>query len=302
MLLEPRTVKLSTRTGIEVHRTIPHGRRRTIGAWCFVDHFGPTVQTDGMVVAAHPHIGLQTVTWLFEGQVEHRDSVGSVQLIRAGEVNVMTSGRGIAHSELSLADSELLHAVQLWVALPDSERNRSAHFEHRGDLPTVELNAHGATAKVFIGELAGAAAATQVFSPLLGAELRIPAGQSVTLSMTPNWDYGVLVVDGRATVNGEYVDTRELVALEPDATQITIEAGADADLLAVLLGGEPLGEPLLMWWNFVAREHNEIVEARELWNSEGPARSARFGADFEDQIGGWIPAPELPNLILQARY
>ena len=119
MLLEPRFVKISTRTGIEVRRTLPNARKRMIGAWAFADHFGPTPQTEGMVVAAHPHTGLQTATWMIEGRFEHRDSIGSIQLLEPGQLNLMTAGRGIAHSELSMADAKTLHAVQLWIALPD---------------------------------------------------------------------------------------------------------------------------------------------------------------------------------------
>ena len=153
-VIDPRLVKISTRTEVDIKRSLPHAALKRIGAWVFLDHFGPTVQVDGMVVAAHPHSGLQTVTWPFAGVVDHRDSVGSSQVIRAGQLNLMTAGRGVAHSEKSQPVGDQLHAVQLWIALPDLERNRDASFEHFGDLPVLELGS--LTARIFIGELNGA--------------------------------------------------------------------------------------------------------------------------------------------------
>ncbi len=292
MLLEPRLVKLTTRTEIEVRRLLPHLRQRYIGAWCFVDHFGPTNQTNGMVVAAHPHTGLQTATWVFEGEVEHRDSVGSVQEIKPGQLNLMTAGHGIAHSELSLKREGRLHAVQLWIALPDAERERIPDFAHHADLPVVNLGA--ATVKVFVGELLGARSYARTYTKLLGAEIRMPASASVTVPLEANFEHGVLVAEGAVTVNSEPVALNQMEYLETGHQNLTLTATEDCTL--VLLGGEPLGEKLLMWWNFIARSHSEIVEMRRSWN----AREPRFG-EFSDQIGGWIPAPDLPNVELRPR-
>ncbi|MEN9753012.1 MAG: hypothetical protein RL670_703 [Actinomycetota bacterium] len=292
MLLEARSVKLTPRTGIEVQRLLPHLQQRYIGAWCFVDHFGPTQQTDGMVVAAHPHTGLQTATWVFEGHVEHRDSVGSIQNIAPGELNLMTAGHGIAHSELSLKQSTVLHSVQLWIALPEAERERLPHFEHHADLPTVSLG--GASVKVFIGDWLGVRSNALVYSKLLGAELRLPAGESVTLPLEPSFEHGFMVALGGVTVNDSPVLTNQMEYLAPGAKSVMITA--DSDSVLIVLGGVPLGEKLLMWWNFIARSHEEIVEMRRAWN----AREPRFG-EFADRIGGWIPAPELPNVELRPR-
>jgi quercetin 2,3-dioxygenase len=296
VIIEPRNVKLTTRTGVEVRRSVPHARLRRIGAWCFVDHFGPTKQTDGMVVAAHPHTGLQTVTWVFEGAFDHRDSIGSVQAIAPGQLNLMTAGIGISHSELSISSSENLHAVQLWIALPDEHRNQEPFFEHQANLPILELD--GYSAKLLVGEFQGAKAPTKVFSELVGVELRIPRGESIRLPLQPHFEYGLLIAKGEVLAGVEELErvaTNNLAFWPTGNTDLVVSAG-DQDVIAILLGGVPMHEKILMWWNFIARDHQEIVQVREAWNS----RDARFGS-FEDDIGGWIPAPELPNLILQPR-
>src|SRR6201988_275271 len=167
------TVARNARVGdITVRRMLPLRLRRSIGAWCFIDHYGP-MDVDGvtgMAVPPHPHIGLQTVTWLLSGNVLHRDSLGSEQLIRPGQLNLMTSGRGIAHAEESPAEHDpTLHGVQLWVALPDAGRQVDPAFEHHGELPATSLG--GFMITVLTGELAGAASAATTFSPIVGAEL-----------------------------------------------------------------------------------------------------------------------------------
>lgn len=296
MIIEPRRVKLTTRTGIEVRRNVPHANLRKIGAWCFVDHFGPTVQSEGMVVAAHPHTGLQTVTWLFQGAVDHRDSIGTKQTITPGQLNLMTAGKGISHSELSLANNENLHAVQLWIALPDQVRNQAPAFEHQSDLPEVSLG--DAKIKVLVGEFADAKSPTKVFSDLVGLEIRIPAGKEIKIELNPEFEYGILAVQGNLAAGIgrlEEVVESNLGYWPKGNTDLKIEATSE-DVIAILLGGRPMDEKILMWWNFIGRTHEEIVEARTQWNQ----RSNRFG-QFEDEIGDWIPAPDLPNLILQPR-
>ena len=294
-VIDPRVVKISTRTEVDIKRSLPHAALKRIGAWVFLDHFGPTDQVDGMVVAAHPHAGLQTVTWPFAGVVDHRDSVGSQQIIRAGQLNLMTAGRGVAHSEKSQPIGDQLHAVQLWVALPDAVRNQDASFEHLAHLP--ELKRGALTARVFIGELDGVRSPARVFTPLVGAELRLPAGEQATMPLRPEFEYGLLVVHGEALVNGLRVAPDQLAYFEPaEFAELQLEASGSGELLAVLLGGEPFGEPIVMWWNFIGRTADEIVEMREQWN----ARDQRFG-EVVDEVGGWIPAPDLPNATLRAR-
>ena len=312
MLLEPRLVKLSTRTGVEVRRTIPNAKLRRIGAWVFVDHFGPTAQTDGMVVAAHPHSGLQTMTWLFEGLVEHRDSVGSVQSITPGQLNLMTAGRGVSHSELSQRGPASMHAAQLWIALPESDRNVAPSFQHLADLPSLPL-VDGASGTLLVGELLGLRSPAKVHTPLVAAELNLPAGSVLTLSVDAAFEHGVLVVAGEALVNGEPTATTELSFAEAGQQTLILEAIGTEPLKLLMIGGAPFHEPIVMWWNFITRTNDEVAALRQAWNSYDEADAdGRFGnldgvsseklfSTFDDRVGGWIPAPDLPNVVLRAR-
>lgn len=287
-IVAPREVKLTTRTEVSVFRTVPSPHLRRIGAWIFVDHFGPTEQVTGMTVAQHPHTGLQTVTWLFEGAVDHRDSIGSVQNVLPGQLNLMTAGSGVAHSERSLAaGSARMHAVQLWLALPEERRNGAPDFQH---LETAEAAISGDAAfKVIIGEYLGVKSDARVYHPTLGAELRLNGEHR--LQLRPDWEYGLLLVAGSLTIDGQEVPLRHLVHL-PLGSQSPLLVGNDA--VGILLGGAPFQEQIVMWWNFVARSHEEIVEMRNHWNQ-------RDYPEFTDELGGWIPAPELPNVQLRSR-
>lgn len=287
LTVSPRVVKLTTRTEVDIKRSFPQPALRRIGAWVFLDHFGPTPQVDGMVVAQHPHTGLQTVTWPFAGHVEHRDSVGSIRVLNPGELNLMTAGKGISHSEISLPTSESLHAAQLWLALPESARGIDPFFEHHGNLPTFSSGA--SEAKVFIGSLGGTTSPAKIFTPLVGAELRVSGDWDLPLE--PDFEHGILAVSGELFVNGEPLAVDDLVYLAPGERALISGNG-----IALLLGGEPFKEHIVMWWNFIARSHAEIVQMRETWNAQGPD-----WAPFEDRIGGWIPAPELPNVELRPR-
>jgi redox-sensitive bicupin YhaK (pirin superfamily) len=292
MILSPRTVKLTTRSGTEISRTLPHRQLRTIGAWCFVDHFGPTTQEDAMSVAAHPHVGLQTVSWLFEGEVEHRDSLGSVQVIKPGQLNLMTAGYGVAHSELSTPNAKMMHGVQLWTVLPDGARNSEARFDHYQGLPTSEFD--GITVRLFIGEFLGMVSPALTFSPLLGAEVKVSPGSSQSISLRPEFEYGLLLVAGDLEVNSEELPLKNLFYIPAGEKSMRISSTSGATF--VLLGGEPFKEEIIMWWNFIGRTHEEIMKMRADWNDQ----STRFPY-FEDQIHGRIPAPELPNLRLSPR-
>lgn len=263
-----------------------------IGPWCFIDYFGPTPQTDAMVVAAHPHTGLQTVTWLLEGEIEHRDSLGTVQIIKPGQLNLMTAGFGIAHSELSLSTSGNLHAVQMWLALPEASKDVAPAFEHQANLPEVKLP--NGTAKVLAGSFMGASAPTTTFSKLIGVELRLQPGLH-EFEVDPSFEHGVLSIEGELTVSGENLGVGDLFYVQAGTDKVAIRVQSAATLM--LVGGRPLHEKILMWWNFIGRTHSDIVAARESWN----ARELRFGPEFPDRVGGWIPAPELPNLTLQSR-
>lgn len=292
ILLNPRKVEIGTRTGIAIERTLPHREFRTIGAWCFVDHFGPTDQIKAMSVAAHPHTGLQTVTWLFQGLVEHRDSVGSVQQISPGELNLMTAGKGISHSELSTNQSDYLHGVQLWIVLPDEFRNIDGNFAHYENLPVVENSDY--QLHLFIGSFGAVAAPVKVYSNLIGAEINIKSANKFELALDPKFEHGFLVISDFTVIDGSKVSSGSMIYFPAGKKSIEIQGSPESKI--ILLGGEPFEEPFIMWWNFIGRTHDEIVEMRTDWES----RNKRFGS-FEDQIGGSISAPPMPNLRLVPR-
>lgn len=300
-LVEPRAVPLGGPRAMTVRRTLPRRVRSLIGAWCFVDHYGPdrVADTGGMVVPGHPHTGLQTVSWLFEGQIEHRDTTGAHALVRPGELNLMTAGRGIAHSEFSTRGTTTLHGVQLWLALPSAHRQAAPAFEHYAP-PRTELD--GCAVRVFLGSLAGSTSPVTTFSPLLGAELVLPAGAAVSPAVAEGFEHGVLLDTGTVEVCGTAAAPGELVYLPPGRSALDLRAGADGARV-LLLGGEPLGERIVMWWNFVGSSHEEITGYRAQWQDEraaGGTADGRFGA-FPAEWESTLPAPELPNARLTPR-
>lgn len=288
-------VALGGPRGMTVTRTLPNRARRMVGAWCFVDHYGPQDirGAPGMQVPPHPHIGLQTVSWLVAGEVLHHDSIGNEQRIRPGQLNLMTAGRGISHSEQSPPEhGPVLHGVQLWTALPGTDRAVAPHFEHHPDLPT--LDDARSTVTVIMGELAGLASPARVYSPLVGAEAELAAGADTRLRLRPDWEYAVLGLHGAAEVDEAALTPGPLLYLGLGRTELTLRAAVPARLL--LLGGEPFAEHLVMWWNFVGRDHDEIATAREQW----AAADARFGT-VTGYPGGPLPAPEMPTVRLRPR-
>ncbi|MEH1017548.1 pirin family protein [Micromonospora sp. CPCC 206060] len=277
-----------------VRRLLPQRPRRMVGAWCFVDHFGPDDVADrpGMQVPPHPHTGLQTVTWLVEGEILHRDGLGNTQSIRPGELNVMTSGHGIAHSEQSPPrHPPVMHGVQLWVALPDHARHGAPDFAHHAALPS--WRGGDLTATVLVGEFGPVRSPAVVHTPLLGVELRGHGPGSTRLPLDPGFEHGVLVMSGAAEVADTHLTPGTLLYLEPGRRELTVRAGEDVRLL--LLGGEPFDEPLVMWWNFVGRSHEEIVQAREDWMA-----GRRFAPVLDDPAAP-LPAPDMPTTRLKAR-
>lgn len=291
-LLTPRHVQLGEST--EVRRLLPNLGRRMVGAWAFVDHYGPDDIADepGMQVPPHPHMGLQTVSWLHEGEVLHRDSLGSLQQIRPRELGLMTSGRAISHSEESpKPHARFLHGAQLWVALPGSDRHVEPRFEHHTGLPAV--TAPGLTATVILGELDGAASPGTAYTPIVGADLTLTAGAEARLPLDPDFEYAVLSMSGEAEIDGVPVLPGSMLYLGCGRTELPLRAASDAGLM--LLGGEPFAEEIVMWWNFVGRSHEEIEQARQDW-MEGP----RFG-EVKGYDGGRLPAPELPPVALKPR-
>ncbi|MEU2428253.1 pirin family protein [Streptomyces sp. NPDC007861] len=291
-LLTPRRVQLGEST--EVRRLLPNLGRRMVGAWCFVDHYGPDDIADepGMQVPPHPHMGLQTVSWLHDGEVLHRDSVGSLQTIRPRELGLMTSGRAISHSEESpRSHARFLHGAQLWVALPEAHRHVEPHFQHHPELPQV--TAPGLTATVILGDLDGAASPGTVYTPITGADLALTRGTETRLPLEPDFEYAVLSMSGEAHVDGVPVLPGSMLYLGCGRTELPLRAESDAALM--LLGGEPFEEEIVMWWNFIGRTNEEIQQARSDWMT-GP----RFG-EVKGYDGDPLAAPELPPVPLKPR-
>ena len=296
-VITSREVPLGGPRAMTVHRTLPQRQRSLVGAWCFADHYGPAdvSKTGGMDVPPHPHTGLQTVSWLFAGEIEHRDSGGVHEMVRPGELNLMTAGSGVAHSEVSTPQTTTLHGVQLWVALPDSARDQPRDFAHHVP-PVVAL--WGGSAQVFLGSLAGSTSPVATATPLLGAEVLVSPGEEVILAVDPAFEHGVLVDAGPVHLDGVELARAELGYVDTGRRQIVLRNPGAEPARIVLLGGEPFEEPLVMWWNFVGRTHEEIVGFREQWQ----ARSDRFGA--VEGYGGFpkhLPAPALPTTRLKAR-
>jgi redox-sensitive bicupin YhaK (pirin superfamily) len=292
-LLTPRTVPLGEST--VVRRLLPNLGRRMVGAWCFVDHYGPDdiAQEPGMQVPPHPHMGLQTVSWLHEGEVLHRDSLGSKQTVRPRELGLMTSGRAIAHSEESPRDhARYLHGAQLWVALPDAHRGTEPAFEHHAQLPEV-TGGGGLHATVILGELDGAASPGTTFSPIVGADLTLGEGTAARLPLEPDFEYAVLTMSGEPEVDGVRLEPGSMLYLGTGRSALPLDAAVESSL--VLLGGEPFEEQIIMWWNFIGRTPEEIADAREAWQS-----GDRFG-EVHGYAGDRLQAPALPPTPLKPR-
>jgi redox-sensitive bicupin YhaK (pirin superfamily) len=276
-----------------VRRTLPQRERSLIGAWCFVDHYGPV--TAKMDVPPHPHTGLQTVSWLFSGGVEHRDSGGVHAIVRPGELNLMTAGAGICHSEVSVQSSVVLHGAQLWVALPESARDTGRDFAHYAPPP---ISLPGAMARVFLGELAGNRSPVPTFTPLLGAQLDLDPHTPLDVDVDPAFEHGVLCDMGDVEMCGNALAVADLGYQSPGSSNLHLRNMADRPARVLLLGGTPFTEELVMWWNFVGRSHDDIAGYRQLWE----AADERFGA-----VAGYqgavtrLPAPPLPTTRLLPR-
>lgn len=248
----------------QVRRVLPSKARTMVGPFIFVDQFGPASLTgDGMGVRPHPHINLATVTWLFDGAIEHRDSLGSFATIRPGQVNLMTAGSGIVHSERSpkgeLADNPGLFGMQTWLALPDGQEEIAPAFEAMTDLPVI--TAKGAKAWVIMGELWGAKAPTTTYAQTIYAEIVLEAGGSVPLDISAD-ERAVMLVNGDARVDGVALEQYQLAVLAPD-TAMTLTSAGGARVM--LLGGEAFTSQRHVWWNFVSSRPERIAQAKADW-------------------------------------
>lgn len=300
-VVAPREVPLGGPRAMRVRRTLPQRGRSLIGAWCFLDHYGPDAATSGalMRLPGHPHTGLQTVSWLFDGELEHLDTIGSRSVVRAGELNLMTAGRGIAHSEFSTPDTTVLHGVQLWVALPDSGRFTEPRFEHHVPEP---ITVGPARLRVFVGSLMGSTSPARTSTRLLGAQLDVEPDSTLLLHVDPGFEHGILVDSGEVRVAGVTAADAHLLCLPAGAATLTVESGAQP-VRAILLGGEPLAERIVMWWNFIGRSHEEIVRFRAEWQEQAAVGRGVAGpyGQFPDRWDTVLPAPELPNARLRPR-
>ena len=289
-MIELTAARSATVGSTQVRRALPTHNRRTVGAWCFADHMGPATvnPTTTIDVGPHPHTGLHTVTWLTAGELVHRDSLGSEQLIRPGQLNLMTAGHGVVHAEQSPPGFHgTLEGIQLWVAQPEATRHGPPAFAHHADLGHVDLD--GGTATVLIGDVHGTTSPASCDPGLVGAELRLHA--ATTMGLRTTFEHAVVVLDGAVDIDGTTITPGHLGWLAPGRDEVRITPttpSSPTPSIVMVLGGEPFTERLSMWWNFVARTRDEIDAAREAWNSGDP----RFGPVDTDLAP--IAAPQPP--------
>lgn len=288
--LEARSAEIGG--GLTIRRALPNRHRRTVGAWCFLDHAGPMefAAGGGMHVGPHPHIGLQTFTWLIEGEVVHRDSLGNEQVITPGQVNLMTAGGGIAHAEDSAPGrAGRLHAAQLWIALPEGQRRRPPAFRNYPHLPLLESG--GFSVRVLAGSAFGQTSPAEVYSPLVGLDLSATGAAALAMPLTASFEHAALALSGTASVAGEALAPGTLLYFGPGREELTLRTEGGARIL--LIGGTPFGEEILVWWNFVARTREEIAQATRDWNT-----GRRFGAVHGSPAPPLV-APDVAGLNLR---
>lgn len=276
---------------LTLHRVLPARGRRMIGPWCFFDRYGPLSFTENppMDVAPHPHIGLQTLSWLFDGEIIHNDSLGSECLVGPGHLSLMTAGRGIAHAEQTPREnSGKLNGVQLWIALPDAVRSMPPAFQCTSDLGVVERPSGVVT--VIAGDVSGQHSPGKFFSPTLGAEIKLHRNAAFDLPLDPSFEHGIMLVEGDAHAYTSQLERDTLYYLTPGYDEIRLKSEQGARLL--LIGGAPFGEAILMWWNFVARTSEEMAEAHRRWEAHALA------GEVPRYTGARLEAPELPGRLI----
>jgi redox-sensitive bicupin YhaK (pirin superfamily) len=284
MVIVPRARDLG---GFEVRRALPSARKQMVGPFIFFDQMGPALMQpgQGIDVRPHPHIGLATVTWLFDGSIYHRDSLGSSQPISPGELNWMTAGRGIVHSERTappeLARERKVFGIQSWVALPKDHEETAPAFDHveAHMLPVIETR--GISARIIAGSLYGATSPVKTHSDLFYADVQMTAGTALPLPVEHE-ERGVYVAEGEIEVAGQVFEQGRLLVFRP-GDAITIRAKGNARIM--LLGGEPMDGPRYIWWNFVSSSKDRIEAAKDDWKK---ARFAIVPGDEKD----FIPLPE----------
>ena len=274
--------------GTIIKRALPSRNKRMVGAWCFLDHAGPVnfPAGEGLDVGPHPHIGLQTFTWMIEGTMMHTDSLGSKQLIRPKQVNLMTAGYGISHTEVAPETETQMHAAQLWIALPNDKRNMSPQFDHYPELPVIMQDQIEFT--VLVGEFLQTISPVHVHTPLVGVDLTAQTNTKTSIPLNPNFEYAFMALEGIAHIHGHELNADNLIVLEQGLSEIDIEIMQGQRIL--LIGGEPFESEILLWWNFVGRTMEDMQLAREQWMNH----DRRFG-QIPDYAGKRLEAPELPE-------
>jgi redox-sensitive bicupin YhaK (pirin superfamily) len=289
LTLTPTTHDLG---GFKVHRTLPHRQRTTVGPFIFFDQMGPAHLPvgEGIDVRPHPHINLATVTYLFAGAIDHRDSLGTFQTIEPGAVNLMTAGRGITHSERSPASQREagpeLSGIQTWIALPSDKEEIDPAFEHvpEAQLPVIESG--GARARVIMGSLWGATSPVTQHSPIIYADIALQPGGSIAIDPEAD-ERAVYLAEGEASLDGLLLAPATLYVLRP-GIRATLRSAAGAHVM--LCGGEPLDGPRHVFWNFVSSRRDRINQAKEDW------RAGRFALPPDDNAE-FIPLPEVPKTV-----
>lgn len=277
--------KINSVGGIPVARAIPQKQRRLIGPWCFLDHIGPVTDGPLMDVGPHPHIGLQTFTWMLEGEIMHRDSLSNAQVIRPKQVNLMTAGHGIAHTEESVAGHPTLHAVQLWIALPLEHKDTAPRFDHYPELPT--WHEAGVNFSLLIGNWKDRQAPTLHFSPIVAMDLFATKDTELTLNLHPSFEYGLMPLEGKFQIEDENFDNNDLAYLGMLRETVTVKFTAACRIL--LIGGAPLADPVDIWWNFVGHSKAEIAKAQADWEAEDKRFDTVLG-----YVGKRIVPPPIP--------
>ncbi|NLA29788.1 MAG: pirin family protein [Propionibacterium sp.] len=298
---QPYRASLGAVSPTQVGRLIPQRGLVMIGGWCLFDHFGPDARP--LRVAGHPHTGLQTLTWLFEGELCHRDSLGTDELIHPGEVGLLTAGWGATQTEYSTPGP--LHGIQLWAALPADARFTAPHFELFATEP-VRMGDHELA--VFIGEFGDAESPVEVYSPLCAAEIRFTTDDPLIIDLPKSWEFGVLADTGTVQVNDTKVSAGSLGYVAAGQQKLRLQAHANAGevVRAVVIGGEPFGEDIVGWWNFVGRSHEEIMAWRANWQAgigaeAGGDNPNNFPMTRRTDDEKEIEAPPMPPVRLRPR-
>ncbi|MCC5856306.1 MAG: pirin family protein [Idiomarina sp.] len=278
---------------ITVYRILPQKERRMVGPFCFLDHFGPTA-TDKPIdfdVPPHPHTGLQTLSWLWSGEILHLDSLGSEQWLKPGQVNLMTSGRGISHAEVIPKDFTQhapLHGSQIWLALPPDQQDVPADFSHHSNSPELKLGDF--QGHLILGEFANQQAPARVRHPAVAFDLKSEqATAAAMLALNPEFEYLIYVVEGEAEALGQGLEKHEGLYLAPGLHEVSLSGATQV----LVLGGVPFAKPMRMFWNFVALDNETLYEAAHAWNNQ----DERFGkvSHYQGEGPEWLKSPLPPE-------